>query len=69
MTPVSFAYDGAYNVYDDGQIVGATAKCSCGMGSYSYYTAYFVDMCPACGGNLAFEQGDYYGADYTSPEN
>jgi hypothetical protein len=68
LTPVSFAYDGAYNVYDDGKTVGCTAKCSCGMGSYSYYTAYFVDACPACGGNLYFEQGAYSGPAYTSPE-
>lgn len=59
MIPTASAqYVGAYNVYDDGQIVGATARCSCGIGHYGYETRYFIDCCPHCGGNLAFEQFD-----------
>lgn len=69
MIPTASAqYVGAYNVYDDGQIVGATAKCSCGIGHYGYETRYFIDCCPHCGGNLYFEQGAYSGQAYTSPE-
>jgi hypothetical protein len=68
MSAVSAASVGAYNIYDDGKVVGCTAKCSCGMSSYTYGTAYFVDRCPGCGGNLAFEQGANSGAAYTSPE-
>lgn len=63
------AKTGAYNVYDDGNVVGGTFRCSCGVGTYEYRTAYFKDTCPMCGGNLAFEQGAYHGYNKgSSPE-
>lgn len=61
---------GAYNIYNDGDVVGATARCSCGSSSYKYGTSYFVNYCPGCGkhGTLRFEEGAYSGNHYTSPE-
>lgn len=71
MLPISNAASvGAYNVIEGDGYVAATARCSCGSSSYNYGTGVFTDYCPGCGHHncLYFEQGDYKGADYTSPE-
>jgi hypothetical protein len=57
---------GAYDVVTSDTYVGCAAKCSCGVSSYTYAHAYFVNECPHCGGKLYFEQGP---ASYTSPES
>lgn len=67
MQPVT-AHVGAYKVFYSDDIVGGKFRCSCGIGNYEHREAYFINKCPHCSGKLAFEQGDYHGADYTSPE-
>jgi N-acetylmuramoyl-L-alanine amidase len=38
-----------YNVVVTTQYVSATAKCSCGSGTYTYKTSTFLNYCPQCG--------------------
>lgn len=71
LTPVASAHGiGAYNVKVTKDYVTSKALCSCGMGSYTHHSATFKNYCPGCHskGTLRYEVGDYYGADYTSPE-
>lgn len=38
-----------YNIVVTAQKVTATAKCSCGYGTYTYKTVSFLNYCPICG--------------------
>ena len=38
----------AYNIVVTPQYVKATAKCSCGRGTYTYETHTFLNYCPQC---------------------
>ncbi|WP_286243101.1 hypothetical protein [Methanobacterium ferruginis] len=70
ITPCMATSIGAYDITVTDEYVQSTARCSCGTSDYSYGTATFLNYCPGCGhyGCLHYEVGDYYGADYTSPE-
>ena len=39
---------GPYNVVVTSQYVSATAKCSCGNGTYTYQTGTYLNYCPQC---------------------
>lgn len=72
ISPV-MAYNGAKNVeIGKEKIHIGAAKCSCihSDGYYYHHNIWWLNYCPMCHsyGTLKFEQGDYKGADYTSPE-
>lgn len=68
---VSASNIGAKHVRVTDDYVSSSGVCSCSLYEGNYHIkATFKNYCPNCHhkGSLAFEQGDYKGSDYTSPE-